>query len=119
MSLALPLTRFFRSAQGSGQARRNVALNDDMAAAPKPESKLIDAAMPLGLVTGGSRVQVVAFRNSGRGFEKRLEAMGIRVGSELDVLQHEGGATVVRVGETRVALGVAMMHRILVATLAG
>jgi len=75
--------------------------------------------MPLGLVPRGAQVRVVAFRNNRRGFEKRLEAMGIRIGSELEVLQHEGGSTVVRVGETRVALGVAMMHRILVANLSG
>lgn len=81
----------------------------------RPDSAAIEAALPLGLVSRGTQVRVVALRDNGRGLEKRLEAMGIRVGTEMEVLQDEGGSVVVRVGESRIALGVAMKHRILVA----
>lgn len=118
MSLALPLTRFLRPAS-AGLFRRKVALNAKAANAANAslattEAEPLDVVMPLGLVARGMTVTVASFRNNGRGLEKRLEAMGIRVGSELKVIQQEGGSTVVLVGGTRVALGVAMMHRILV-----
>jgi ferrous iron transport protein A len=121
MNLALNLPRFFRTAPSSGgqvsqeQKIGNTGVTESAEAAmSRPDSAAIDAALPLGLVSRGAQVRVVALRDNGRGLEKRLEAMGIRVGTEMEVLQDEGGSVVVRIGESRVALGVAMKHRILV-----
>lgn len=87
--------------------------------APEPRQSVAEPAFPLGLAARGDRVRVVALTGNARNLEKRLEAMGIRVGTELEILQHEGGSTVVRIGGSRVALGVAMMHRVQVAALRG
>lgn len=73
----------------------------------------------LGLAARGARVRVTGFRSDAAGLEKRLAAMGIRIGSELEIIQHEGSSVVVRVGETRIAIGVALVHRLLVSTLGG
>lgn len=66
----------------------------------------------LGLAAPGARVCVTAVKGAVPALEKRLEAMGIRVGTALDVLQHEGGSVIVRIGTTRLALGVSMAHRL-------
>jgi ferrous iron transport protein A len=46
--------------------------------------------------------------------EKRLSSMGIAVGSELRLLQREGGNLVVAVGNSRLALGAGIAQKILV-----
>ncbi|MBS3800116.1 MAG: ferrous iron transport protein A, partial [Thioalkalivibrio sp.] len=50
----------------------------------------------------------------GKGMEMRLTALGLNVGSDLVVSQHQGGNLVVLRGETRLALGKGMAHRIMV-----
>lgn len=69
----------------------------------------------IGLAAPGARVNVTAVNNAAPALEKRLEAMGIRVGTALEVIQHEGGSVIVRIGTTRLALGVSMAHRLQVA----
>lgn len=71
-----------------------------------------DAAFPLMMATEGARLRVVALRGSD--VDKRLTEMGINVGAELVVSQHQGGGVVVMRGETRFALGGGMAHRIMV-----
>lgn len=96
------------------------------------ESALVNAIRPahaartqtppdyvLGLATRGTHVRVTGFRGDAVAMEKRLAAMGIRIGSELEIIQHEGSSVVVRVGETRIAIGVALVHRLLVTTIGG
>lgn len=84
--------------------------------ATRPASARKDG-FALGLATPGARVGVTEITGNNPALEKRLEAMGIRVGSALEVLQHEGGSVIVRIGTTRLALGVSMAHRLRVASL--
>ena len=70
-------------------------------------------ALPLGLVTEGTRVRVTAL-NGGQTLGRRLTEMGINVGSELLVRQRQGGGLVVSRGELKFALGGGMAHKIMV-----
>jgi ferrous iron transport protein A len=72
------------------------------------------AAFPLMMASEGARVRVVALRG-GAGLDKRMTEMGINIGAELVVRQHQGGGVVVMRGETRFALGGGMAHKIMVA----
>jgi ferrous iron transport protein A len=75
------------------------------------------AAFPLMMASAGARVRVVALRG-GAGLDKRMTEMGINIGAELVVRQHQGGGVVVMRGETRFALGGGMAHKIMVAPVA-
>lgn len=91
---------------------------NDIPAMPHSASQNKDAPMTsfgLGLAARGSRVRVVGLRGEHPALAKRLEGMGIHAGSELEILQREGGALIVRIGTSRVALGAGMVHKILVA----
>ncbi|MDR2636895.1 MAG: ferrous iron transport protein A, partial [Zoogloeaceae bacterium] len=59
-------------------------------------------AIPLPLASPGEPMRVLAFAHP-REMEKRLSSMGIAVGSELRLLQREGGNLVVAVGNSRLA----------------
>jgi ferrous iron transport protein A len=72
------------------------------------------ASMPLPLATPGKPVRVTAF-TQGRDIERRLAGMGVYIGSELRLLQHEGGNVVVAAGHARLALGQGIAQKILVA----
>lgn len=75
------------------------------------------AAFPLMMAGEDARVHVVALRG-GAGLDKRMTEMGLNVGAELVVRQHQGGGVVVMRGETRFALGGGMAHKIMVAPVA-
>lgn len=66
---------------------------------------------PLSQAQAGERVRVVALRG-GEGFARRMTEMGLNVGSELTVRQHQGGGLVVSRGETRFALGAGLAHQV-------
>lgn len=68
---------------------------------------------PLAMATEGTRVRVHSLAG-GKGLELRLTSLGLNVGSELVVSQHQGGKMVVRRGETRLALGAGMAQKIMV-----
>lgn len=70
---------------------------------------------PLMMADVGARVRVVALRAGV--LDQRLTEMGLNVGAELTVCQREGSGVVVMRGETRIALGGGMAHKIMVATL--
>jgi ferrous iron transport protein A len=73
-----------------------------------------EGAFPLTLADEGEPVRIVALR-AGRGLDQRLTEMGLHVGSEVRVRQRQpGGGLVVARGETRLALGAGMAHKILV-----
>lgn len=76
------------------------------------ESESRASGYAIGLAAPGARVCVTALKGAVPSLEKRLEAMGIRVGTALEVLQHEGGSVIVRIGTTRLALGASMAHRL-------
>lgn len=71
------------------------------------------ATYPLAMAGEDERVTVVAL-HGGQGFVRRLSEMGLNVGSELLVLQRQGGGLVVLRGGTRLALGSGMAQKILV-----
>jgi len=71
------------------------------------------APFPLPMAPEGARVRIHLLRG-GKGLEMRLTSMGLNVGSELVVSHHRGGRMVVLRGETRLALGAGMAHKIMV-----
>jgi ferrous iron transport protein A len=79
-----------------------------------PQDHAPAASFGLGLAGRGARVRVVGLTGEFPALAKRLEGMGIHAGSELEILQREGGALIVRLGSSRVALGAGMVHKILV-----
>jgi ferrous iron transport protein A len=52
--------------------------------------------------------------NAGRGLALRLTELGLNIGSELRVVQRQGGGLLVARGEGRIALGGGMAAKILV-----
>jgi ferrous iron transport protein A len=80
--------------------------------APRPDAP--SASFGIGLAARGARVRVAGLTGEHPALAKRLEGMGIHLGSELEIIQREAGALIVRVGNTRVALGSGMAHKILV-----
>ncbi|MGC8698127.1 MAG: FeoA domain-containing protein [Halothiobacillus sp.] len=82
------------------------------AQAPRPAPS--SASFGIGLASLGACVRVTGLTGEFPALAKRLEGMGIHPGSELEVIQREAGALIVRVGNTRVALGAGMAHKILV-----
>jgi len=70
-------------------------------------------AFPLAMAHEGSKVRI-RLLSGGKGLEMRLTSLGLNVGSELVVSQHQGGKIVVLRGETRLALGAGMAQKIMV-----
>jgi ferrous iron transport protein A len=71
--------------------------------------------MPLSMVSSGARACVVEVRG-GHGCERRLTALGVLPGVTLTVVRNAGaGPVVVKLKESRLALGRGMSHRIMVA----
>ncbi|MFB1487605.1 MULTISPECIES: ferrous iron transport protein A [unclassified Thiocapsa] len=64
----------------------------------------------------GARVRIVAL-HGGKGLTTRLTELGLNVGSELAVVQRQGGGLLVARGEARIALGGGMAAKIQVAPL--
>lgn len=73
-------------------------------------------AFPLTMAGENAAVRVVAIQGGTR-LARRLTEMGLHVGSEIVVRQRQGGGLVVCRGETRLALGGGMAHRIMVSPL--
>lgn len=71
--------------------------------------------MALGRCPCGRRMRVVSVDSDGSGMGRRLSAMGIRPGVELDILQRVGDKAVVRLGGTRLAVAGDMLERVCVA----
>lgn len=71
--------------------------------------------MALGRCPCGRRMRVVSVAADGAGVGRRLSAMGIRPGVELDILQRVGDKAVVRLGGTRLAVAGHVLERVRVA----
>jgi ferrous iron transport protein A len=71
------------------------------------------APFPLATAQEGERLRIHLLRG-GKTLEMRLTALGLNVGSELTVSQRSGGSLVVLRGETRIALGAGMAHKVMV-----
>ncbi|RKX70180.1 ferrous iron transport protein A [candidate division WOR-3 bacterium] len=54
--------------------------------------------------------------SGGRGMMRKLESLGIRIGVKIKKISSQlmGGPVIVQVGNTRVAIGYGMAHRILI-----
>ena len=68
---------------------------------------------PLSELPQGSRGRVCEIRG-GRQLAHRLRGLGLRVGSEVEMLHRKGQGVVVSVGETRVALGAGVAEKLLI-----
>ena len=71
------------------------------------------APIPLAMAQEGERLRIHLLRG-GKGLEMRLTALGLNLGTELTLIQRSGGGLVVLRGETRIALGPGMAHKIMV-----
>ncbi len=73
--------------------------------------------MPLTMLASGQRARIVELACN-KGPACRLMAMGLSEGDEIEVIQNAfSGAITVRLGETRLAIGQDLAHKILVAGL--
>lgn len=82
------------------------------AAGPAGAPQQPSPGFALALASVDERVRILEVAG-GRGISKRLDAMGLRPGSEFTVLQREGpGGMLIQLGSSRLALGVGMLHRI-------
>lgn len=69
-------------------------------------------AFPLSLASEGDWVRVIGV-DGGKNLLKRLITLGLVVGTEVEVLQRENkNGLILRCGETRIALGIGMTHKI-------
>lgn len=69
---------------------------------------------PLSMAGAGDRLRIVALADRGN-FRKRMTEIGLNIGAELTVRQSHGGGMLLVCGETRLALGSGMAHKIIVA----
>jgi ferrous iron transport protein A len=65
----------------------------------------------LAMAGEGERVRIVALR-AGKGLDKRLTDLGLNVGSEVSVVQRQGGGLLVARDSARVAVGAGMAMKI-------
>lgn len=74
----------------------------------------LELAFPLGMAQGGERVKIIAV-HGGKQLMRRLIPMGLVEGIEIEVLHWlKGCGVVIARGETRLALGSGMAHKIMV-----
>lgn len=78
-------------------------------APPDPDAK----PFPLSMAEEGATLRIQSL-NAGRGLALRLTELGLNVGSELRVVQRQGGGLLIARGEGRIALGGGMAAKILV-----
>ncbi|MEW6328112.1 MAG: FeoA family protein [Thermodesulfobacteriota bacterium] len=69
--------------------------------------------MPLNMVKPGDEVTLMAI-HAGLGLQSRLHSMGLFPGVKMKVLKSGPGPVIVSVGDTRLALGCGMAHKIMV-----
>ena len=71
------------------------------------------ASFPLSMANEGAHVRVVSFMK-GDAFNRRLSEIGVNIGAELIVRQSQCGGMVLMRGESRIAIGFGMAHKITV-----
>lgn len=72
------------------------------------------ATLPLPLLPPGTPARIGRILESGHGVARNLSALGLVPGVRVTVLHAQGGPLLVRVGESRLALGRGLAQRILV-----
>lgn len=78
----------------------------------------VEPALPLTMAESGRRLRLVSITGDARRAH-RLTELGLTPGVELVVLRDDGGALLVAVGDTRLALGRGLAQQVLVASIAG
>ena len=74
-------------------------------------------SMPLAMACAGEKVHIHSVAG-GRGVHQRLASMGLSVGSEIEVIKRGiPGPFLVGLGDTRLAIGVGIAHKIMVSPL--
>ncbi|MBK1730814.1 FeoA family protein [Thiococcus pfennigii] len=86
-------------------------------AEPPRAEAVATKGFPLMMADEGLAVRILAVR-AGKGLALRLTDLGLNIGTELRVLQRQGGGLLVARGATRIALGGGMAAKILVAPVA-
>lgn len=69
---------------------------------------------PLTMADEGAPLRILALLG-GKGLAMRLTELGLNVGTEIRVVQRQGGGLLVARGESRIALGGGMATKVLVA----
>jgi ferrous iron transport protein A len=69
---------------------------------------------PLAMADEGAALRILAL-HGGKGLAMRLTELGLNVGTEIRVVQRQGGGLLVARGESRIALGGGMAAKIQVA----
>jgi len=67
----------------------------------------------LAMAAEGQPVRIVSLR-AGRNMDRRLADLGLNIGSEISVVQRQGGGLIVARDAARVAVGAGMAMKILV-----
>jgi ferrous iron transport protein A len=71
--------------------------------------------LPLGLLSPGEQGEIVSIRdNPDDKCECRVEEMGLRIGKTVEMLTNGGGPILLRVDESRIAMGRGMAMKIMV-----
>ena len=78
------------------------------------DSKVVEPSQSIGLnnLPIGRKARISAI-NGDRTLSRRLLSLGLRVGTEISVLQHRGQGVVVATASTRVALGSSIASQLL------
>ncbi len=72
------------------------------------------SVMPLAMASAGEKIRIVKFAG-GRGMHQRLSSMGLNVGSEIEIIKKGfQGPLLIEAGDTRLAIGAGMAHKIIV-----
>ena len=68
---------------------------------------------PLAMAQAGDRLRIHAL-SAGRGLDRRLTELGLNLGTEIRVVQRQGGGLLLARGDARIAIGGGMAMKILV-----
>lgn len=69
--------------------------------------------MPLTMANVGTKLKIIDICGGKRAIE-RLMAMGISPGIKINLLKNDGGPLLIKVGESRIALGFRLANKIMV-----
>lgn len=72
-----------------------------------------EPTLPLSIAGTGARVQIVGL-SGGMRSTHRLAELGLTPGSEVTILNNDGSALLLAVGDTRLGLGRGLAHKVLV-----
>ena len=75
-----------------------------------------DGSLPLSMIGPGQRVKLLEI-TAGRKLKHRLTELGLTPGTEMKVLQDDGGPLLLAIQDSRLAVGRGMAHKILVQSL--